>query len=277
MQFPLYTDLIKSEEIIMKSFLKRAWKEILQGENLDAYLIVIFAISLGVINLLGIIPENWMNNWVVSAILTVLGMMAVISLGNRHRVEELKKEFSKSISNFFIDKWESDGTEEMSLASEIWFLGVSLGRPIGDHYAFLESKLKSGAKIKMLFRDPRNLNGFLKIVTEQEYIPSNPKQVQQNIYKSLARVQSLQKSSPENLEIRVIDYPIPFNIFANDPDKNSGALYIETRSYKMPEGDVPKFALYPKDGYWYEFFKRQLFVFWKNGEPWESENSINIK
>lgn len=251
----------------MKSFLRRAWKEILQGENLDVYLLIVLAIGLGVVNLLGIIPAQWMNTWVVSIILTVLGLLAVVSLGNRHRIEGLTEKLSKDITDIFVNKWESDGTREMTLASEIWFVGVSLGRPIGDHYALLESKLKSGTKIKFLFRDPNGTT--LDLVTEQEYIPSSPDQVKQNIYKSLARAKALQKASPQNMEIKVINYPIPYNIFSFDPDSPTGALYIETRSYQMPDGDIPKFVLTPKDGFWYQFYKKQLATFWNSAKTWE--------
>ena len=212
-----------------------------------------------------------MNAWVVSIILTVLGLLAILSLGNRHRVEALGKNFSQGISDVFLEKWASDGTQGMLDASEIWFVGVSLARPIGDHYALIESRLRNGAKIKFLFRDP---NGYtLNYVTEQEYIPNNPEQLKQNIERSLTRAHALQKSFPENMEIRIIDYPVPFNLFANDPEKSLGALYIEIRSYKMPEGDIPKIALHPKDGYWYDFFKRQLFVLWENAKNWESSDN----
>ncbi len=255
----------------MKSFLRRAWKEILQGENLDVYLMIVLAIGLGVINLLGVIPSQWMNTWVVSIILTVLGLLAVVSLGNRHRIDGLTEKLSKDIADIFVNKWESDGAKEMLVASEIWFVGVSLGGPIGDHYALLESKLKSGAKIKFLFRNPDGPN--LNLVTEQEYTPNSPEHVKQNIQRSLARASALQKISPANMEIRIIDYPIPYNLFANDPDSPSGILYLEMRSYKMPEGDIPKITLYPKDGYWYEFFKRQLFIFWENAKIWDTQKN----
>lgn len=205
-----------------------------------------------------------MNAWVVSIILTVLGLLAILSLGNRHRVEALGKNISQGISDVFLEKWVSDGTQGMLVASEIWFVGVSLARPIGDHYALLESRLRNGAKIKFLFRDPNG--STLSYVTEQEYIPNNPEQLKQNIERSLTRARALQKSFPKNMEIKIIDYPIPFNLFANDPEKSLGTLYIEIRSYKMPEGDIPKIALRPKDGYWYDFFKRQLFVLWENAK-----------
>lgn len=251
----------------MKSYLLRAWKEIVQGENLDVYVLIVLAIGLGIINLLGVIPIQWMNTWVVSIILTVLGLLAVVNLGNRHRIEGLSAKLSKDITDVFVSKWDSNGENEMIAASEIWFIGVSLSGPISDNYALLETKLKNGAKIKFLFRNPDASN--LDLVTEQEYIPNTPEHVRQIIQRSLVRAQTLQRLAPQNMEIRTTDYPIPFNFFANDPDKSSGALFLEIRSYKMAEGDIPKITLNPKDGYWYDFFKRQLFVFWENAQPWK--------
>lgn len=75
----------------MKSFLRRVWNEIWLSETLDAYLLILIALGVELINLLGIIPVESMNAWIASILLSVLELLAVVSLGNRHSIEGVSK------------------------------------------------------------------------------------------------------------------------------------------------------------------------------------------
>ena len=63
--------------------LKRIWKDIRKGENIDLHITVAVAITLTVLNLVGLAPQALVG----PITLTVLSLLAITSLGNRYRLE----------------------------------------------------------------------------------------------------------------------------------------------------------------------------------------------
>lgn len=68
----------------MITILKRVWKDISQGENIDLYVTVIVAIVLVILNIAGVAPPSWLG----SITLGVLALLAITSLGNRYRLDQ---------------------------------------------------------------------------------------------------------------------------------------------------------------------------------------------
>lgn len=79
----------------------------------------------------------------------------------------------------------------------------------------------------------------------------------------------LRHSTNGKLEIRTIQNPLGHGLVAKDPETASGILYIQNYPFKTEGGSRPKFILRAKDGYWYDFFKKELHNLWEYGIEWE--------
>jgi hypothetical protein len=51
-------------------------------------------------------------------------------------------------------------------------------------------------------------------------------------------------------------------------ERISGALYLEHYPFRTASDSVPKFVLCARDGYWYDFFKREILALWNAGVEW---------
>jgi len=67
---------------------KQIWEDIRQGENIDLYITIAFAIVLTVLNLTGIASQSL----VAPLSMAILGLLAVTALGNRYRIERVLQE-----------------------------------------------------------------------------------------------------------------------------------------------------------------------------------------
>lgn len=81
----------------------------------------------------------------------------------------------------------------------------------------------------------------------------------------------LSQGSPRRLEIRSIQHPLGHGVIAKDPDTASGGIYIQNDPFKTEGGSRPKFVMRAKDGFWYDFFKRELHNLWDNRNEWRCE------
>ncbi|MCZ8222949.1 MAG: hypothetical protein O9324_03045 [Microcystis sp. LE19-84.1B] len=72
----------------MRRYLREAWKDIKQGENLDLYIIIPTALVIGILNLLGI---KEVESKLSAITLVILGFIAGSLLSNRKSTKELKE------------------------------------------------------------------------------------------------------------------------------------------------------------------------------------------
>ena len=87
---------------------------------------------------------------------------------------------------------------------------------------------------------------------------------------SLHTLSKLKEKYPDFIDVRIADYPLSFGAFAVDIDSAKGKIYLEQYRYQMPgEDDIPKMLVEPVDGMWYELYKKQIKVLWKNATPFQ--------
>ena len=100
--------------------LQQIWNDIRQGENVDLYLTVLVALALVGMNIAGWAPDSWL----APITLAVLALLAVSSLGNRHRLERVLQ--AESTENLFLEEYPPDLRGDIRRAEELWLVGVSL-------------------------------------------------------------------------------------------------------------------------------------------------------
>jgi hypothetical protein len=251
----------------MTRLFKRIWEEVRKGENLDAYLTIIVALVLSVLNLLGIAPTEK----IPAITLTVLALLAVSSLVNRHRVEDLTANLA-SMRELFVSEFDSKSFKnDLNLADEIWLYGASLDDIVKDYYSLFEKKLKDGKVIKAMVIDPNSPN-VLELSEMRAYVNPDAQRAGAKILAALSDFCSLKKIS-FNLYIRTLKYPITHRMIAINPNHPDGKLYISNYPFGTPGGSLPKFLLTEKDGNWYNLYKREAENLWEAGQDWVCNQS----
>lgn len=247
--------------------LKRAWKDIQRGENIDFYVTVFIAISLAVLNILGITPQALIG----PLTLAVLALLAMAMLGNRHKIEEILTSRKKIfVTEFPRDKMEAD----FRRAEEILLIGTHLNREIKTYYPLFKEKLSKGDHIKVLLLDP---DGMACKMSEMRYpVSTRIKLEKEKIQSSLDMLDSLQKIKHGRLEVRVIDYLFGYEAFIVNPKSSNGVVYLVQYTFRELESLYkPKLIYSPKDEEWYNLICSEAQVLWENGEDWSPRRTTD--
>lgn len=247
----------------MRRYLRRAWRDIRRGESIDAYVSITLAAVLTVLSLVDVVPESW----TAAVTLSVLALLATGILGNRYRLEVIQDRLSRTADEVLVRTLPADLEANLEKGSEVWFVGASLNRTSKNYYALIEGKLQRGQSVRVVVRDPEGET--CDLIVRHAYRALSVGGVRDEIRLALSRFCSLQAMAPGRLEIRVIDHHLSFGMFAVDPDKPNGTVYVEHYPYKISQESLPKLVLCPEDGYWYDFYRAQLEAVWANATPWQ--------
>ncbi len=250
--------------------LDEIWRDIRNGENIDLYLTVLIALGVAILSLLGI---N-VSSFIAPLTLATLGLLAISSLVNRRRLEEIQHKQAQSMIGIFTNEFPSEFRSHFESGKEIWLIGVTLGRTIKNNYTKLEEKLRQGHNIKVLVVHP--IGAPIAMAATRNYAPSyrDPEARAVETKASLQLFCNLKKVNPDGLEIRTIKYPLSFGAICVDPDLATGVLYLEHYPFRTISDSVPKFVLRASDGYWYEFFKKEILALWNAGIEWSCDNVL---
>ncbi|MBI4785002.1 MAG: hypothetical protein HY785_27420 [Oscillatoriophycideae cyanobacterium NC_groundwater_1537_Pr4_S-0.65um_50_18] len=242
--------------------IRRIISDIRRGENIDLYLFAFAALALAILNGLGLASRTLIE----SVTLALLGLLAAYSLGIRDRLNGINDKLTGT-SNLLYDELPSDLRDTaISSSKELFIIGISLNRTIATFYSQLEQKLKDGQKIKILVVDP---NGeAAKLIPQRIYRPISNQRLSDKISDTLLLVHSLHSKAPDKIEIRTIDFPIPFGCFASDIEMSDGSIYIEYYSYKTTR-DLPCVVVSSrKNPHWYSVYKIEVLNIWNAGKEW---------
>ena len=244
--------------------LEKLVDDLRRGENIDQYATIIVAFVLVVLGLLGITPAGL----VASLTLGVLGLLALSSLVNRYRIEELAEKVAESAKGFFVKEYPPEFNEDIQTAKEVWLVGVTLSRFIKNNYGKLEEKVRKGQTLKVLLVHPAGAPLEMAINRYYAEANRNPSIKALDINNNLQLLCGLQKLAPGKVEIRTIQSPLTFGAICLAPEAVSGVMYLEHYAYRMAADAQPKFVLRARDGYWYDLFKQEIYTLWNNGEIW---------
>jgi hypothetical protein len=251
------------------SVLKILWRDIRQGENLDLYVTLLVAIVFILLSLLGVASLSL----IFSSTLAVLVLIAINLLANRHKTEELFKQLAKTSEGMFREEFPSTLKHDIEQAQELWLVGVSLNTTIRSYYSLLEKKLRQGHSIRVLLVAPQGSGAAMAEM--RVYGKPNIERNRTEIIGILDYLCDLKNVADNALEVRTLDYPLGIGGFAINPDRASGALYLENYPFKTPGGSLPKFVLRAQDGRWYDFYKTELLLLWGNATIWECKTQAD--
>ena len=237
-------------------FLRQIWKDIRQGENIDLYLTIIAAVVVSALSLMG----ASLSAQIPAITLAILALLAFTNLFNRHKLEEV---LSKGSSTFFRKDFPEEVRTDMEKSRELWLVGVKLSRTLTTYIPILEKKLAHGDKVKVLLLDPRS--EAARYSNQTLSYPMDLEQHRESIRMSINLLNSLDARNPGNLEVRLIDQPIPFGLYGMNINETRGKMYVKQYEYRAKTDGI-RFILTPKDDYWYDVYRQQLMSLWEDAK-----------
>ncbi|MCD4752944.1 MAG: hypothetical protein K8R40_07730 [Anaerolineaceae bacterium] len=240
--------------------------------------IPIVAILIGVILLIISVSNPFIIGKITISISTIYGQIIVgvigfclLCLGFFIEIKEYK--ITSENGNYhlarekirLIDDFPKSLVKKFESSNEVWVLGASLSQSI--QYLTIEQKLRLGHTIKILIIDPDGK--AIEMVERRVYRVQNIKKRIFSNLNVLRQLCDLQKRYPTQIEIKVIDFLLPYRVIALNPSTDKGVLYIHHYSYKPETSKVPKFILNPKNGRWYNFYLEEVKKYWNDGVVWK--------
>ncbi|MCA9397852.1 hypothetical protein KC573_03405, partial [candidate division WWE3 bacterium] len=242
----------------MRTF-QRVWEDIRSGENIDMYVTVLVTIGLIILNLIGVVPQVY----IAQVTLAVLALLAITSIGNRHRIEQLLQK--QSTDTFYMTQYPPTYITDFENAEELWLIGVSMHRTVKTNYPMIERKLKQGHTVKVLLVHPEGAG--IEMAVTRNYARREIAPKSNDIKYVLQLLCDLRNITPSNLEIRTIQYSLSYGVTAVNPDTASGILYLEHYCFRVAGDSLPRFLLRSRDGQWYDFYKKEINAMWDAGVP----------
>jgi len=246
--------------------LRQVWNDVRHGQNIDLYVAAPLAVLIAILGIFGVTSPQLVS----SITLVILGLLASSLLTSRHAVKELSQKLTQTSDTiFFKELTESNFEADFESATDLWLVGVSLTTIIRVHYSTIERKLRAGHTIKALLVHP---NGpAVEMAEIRAYGRPNIERAHNEIRSALQDLCDLSQAAPGKMEIRTIQHPLGHGVIAKDPETASGIIYIQNYPFKTEGGSRPKFVLCAKDGFWYDFFKKELHNLWESGSEWRCE------
>lgn len=255
----------------MIKILQHIWRDIGRGENLDAYATIAVALTLSILNVTGLAPTSG----IPAITLAVLALLAIGSLVNRHRIDDLAARMRPPMGTTFVDDFEAQFKEDLTAAHKIVLYGASLDGVANDYYSLFEGKLKQGYPMQVLVIDPGDTR-VLELSEMRAYGNPSVQRARAKALATLADFCELRKTPGVKLEIRTLKFPITHRLVAVNPDDPNGRLYISNYAFKTASGSLPKFVLSAADGRWYELYNQEAKNLWDAATDWPCSEAVAI-
>ena len=247
---------------------RRIWNDLRRGENIDLYLTIAAAVAFVALNLAGVASTALL----APLTLAVLALLAVTSLGNRHRMDTLLAQREQSLDDFFREEFPASYKADLEAAEEVWLAGVSLHRTVTGNYPLLERKLQRGHRLRVLLVHPDGAG--LEMAVARGYTRRDVEKKRQEIRYVLDLLCDLRQIAPGRVEVRTIQHPLAYGALAANPDTGAGVLYLEHYCFRVSTESMPRYLLRVQDGRWYEFFKTELKALWAAGADWSCQEEV---
>jgi hypothetical protein len=249
----------------MEKFIK-LWKFIISNiDTLVAILVSILATTFGAIQ------ENQVLLLVgIASTLAILALSLIRDRQNREtlsvQIDELRARLPDQLSAmaFFRKEFPTDAKVEIEKAQELWLIGYRLSRTIPTYITVFDKKLAQGNKIKVLLVDPESQAAYY--CNQTMSFPMKLEQFRESIRTNINLLRDLDHSKSGNLEIRLIDHPLPFGGYAFNISDTDGKMYVKQYEFQAKIDGI-RFVLTPKDGIWYDVYRQQLLKLWETAKP----------
>lgn len=244
--------------------IEQLWDDIKRGENIDLYITVVAAFGLAILNLFGMAPQQLIS----TITMTILGLLAVTNLGNRHHIQEQLRKFTSQFPHLLKDRSELPSFQVRGqYASEIFIVGVSATTAVTPHLDFFERKMKDGCKLRFLLLDPNSQ--ACQVFSQMSKVPNVKTDIDQTL-RLLELLKKMERTCKGVCEVKLSSVFLPFGLAAFDPDKDTGLMNVEMYAYRRTIGERPHLILdRTNDRKWFEYYQGQYEQLWEDSTTWK--------
>lgn len=242
-----------------------SWRRWLKIHRLLPLLTILAAAVVSVLGLVGIIKLQLEG----SLILGLLTLLSIDGLTERISILERLDNKLSQITNGTTLKTRREilyPVDHAENASEICIVAIHATSVIASNIGFLDSKLKSGCKIRIVLLNP-DASDAVKMWDYMTKKNVTKSQIQTTL--SILESSLTQSLAQVDCEVRLLDFVVPFSIFAVDMDKKSGSMIVEYQSCNVAIDERPHVHLTIRDSpYWFKYYKKQFKDLFDSAVPW---------
>jgi len=156
----------------------------------------------------------------------------------------------------------SPGDVDLSHATEIHIVGVTLNRTVRTHAAAIRQCLRRGGTVRIAVIDPHGV-----APDEAARRSTNPGAA--DVFANRVRpTLGLLGGMTGRLEVRLLDFVPAFGVLAVDRHQPDGRLHVDIYSHTFDGTDATLTLRAGHDHLWYRHFLGELDQMWASGHPW---------
>jgi len=144
---------------------------------------------------------------------------------------------------------------------EVWITGLNLTRIFPKRIKQLTKVVKDGGTINAILLSLKS--SAVKYAAQQDFgLGANVEDYRGSINTAERCLRELKTLAPDRVNIKKIDYPLPFGIDAVDIRLENGIICVLFYPLESEQGDMPVLVLKQNQSQWYTFYKDQLEKQW---------------
>jgi hypothetical protein len=247
------------------SLLRRVLDDLRRGENIDAYVTVLAAVALSVLNIAGVLPASSLSG----VILGVLALLAVGTLVTRARLEAMASGADRARLPEFPVRYGPDYQAAVDTDGDLWLQGVSLTRTITGSVFALERRLRLGHVVRVLLIQPDSRAA--QLAEDRLGVPADYQRRRFQTESSLGHLANLAEQAGGRLEVRLTEQELGFGATVIRAGTSRAVIYVEYYAYRGIRDGLP-LVITPADGRWYDFHLGQIEALWEDATAWQPSN-----
>jgi hypothetical protein len=239
------------------------------ARHLDLAVTVLITLIVGVLAALNVTGPAVL----AGATLSTLGLITVGSLHGRLQqrslssaIAELSSLTNEHLRGGVLTSSTSGTGLDLTEATDIRILGVTLARTIRTNFETLHQRLHAGATIQIVLIEPA-----AEVIAEaarRNSIPDAPEIFEHRLQPTFDMLRQLEAAGGNgSLEIRLLNFVPAFGLIAVNADGPNGRLYVDVYSHRpgVTEPTIPLSAA--RDQPWYHHFVEEFDRVWESGRP----------
>ena len=227
------------------------------------------------------------TNDLITAVLAVLGLLAVSQLLERYRklgsIEKTNQHILSLLENQLAERpsalafFEASSSLETLIrsSSTIDLCGLTMTTTLNKQASNLLERLEQGASVRLLIADPDS--SALQMSTLRTFDPINKDYFRHKLTASLQDIElieqrwtDIRKRNPKNggaFTVRLLGFAPSFSVFAFNAAQSNGHTLVEIYAHRKAFVTPPVFELTAaRDGDWYRYFTSQFEQMWEGAK-----------
>lgn len=247
--------------------------DLLKGQNLDAYILIVFGLLFSFLDIIGIVSLDMLGPIILIA-LTILVMGDLVS---RKQGREFQQTLLAAVTDSSgplkrFTRADDRMTERIAVAKSLSLLGLSVSRSVASYRSPISHMLAGGGCLRVLITNPDD-EAALKVAAVVLDDPGNPSIHRTRIMGTIEEIRNLQLHMPNaNIQLRVLDFVPQFSMTlleldSSDPEKVW--CHVRLQGFQRSVSESPVIAPDPKLHEWFhEFYRCQYEELWAIGKPY---------